>query len=270
MARPEKEGLDYFPLDCDMEEKVYFIEAKHGLIAFAIIIRLYQKIYREGYFSLFDDRSQILFTKNNNVTHELLKQVLDDCLQENVFDPILFGKYNILTSRGIQKRYFKASERRQNVKIMEEYRLIDVNDYKNITIVDKNGINTNISTQSKVKESKVKEKKLLFEKFWQLYPLRNGKKLLKADAEEFFVKEIKDEEFDLLLKAVGNYAVSRTVTDGYVKDAIRFLRKDYWKSWIEAEIPSHKKETPLKCAYDNNRPCYKDCKDCDIAKKKTA
>ena len=45
MARPVKEGLDYFELDCHMEEKVRLIQAEFGLKGFAIVVKLYQKIY---------------------------------------------------------------------------------------------------------------------------------------------------------------------------------------------------------------------------------
>lgn len=77
-----------------------------------------------------------------------------------------------------------------------------------------------------------------FEKFWKIYPARNGKKLLKDDAKKFFIEKIKDEDFSLLMKAVENYAISKTVTDGFAKDAIRFLKKDFWRSWIEPETPT--------------------------------
>ena len=50
MARPVKSGLNYFPMDVDMDDKVELIEAKHGITGFGILIKLYQKIYKEGYY----------------------------------------------------------------------------------------------------------------------------------------------------------------------------------------------------------------------------
>jgi len=37
MARPQKNGLDYFPLDVDMDQddKIALIEAQHGVVGFA-------------------------------------------------------------------------------------------------------------------------------------------------------------------------------------------------------------------------------------------
>ena len=74
----------------------------------------------------------------------------------------------------------------------------------------------------------------VFKKFWEIYPSRNGKKLSKAGAEKLFAK-IKDVEFELILQAVRNYANSTECRNGYAKDAIRFLRGNYWRDWIEPE-----------------------------------
>ena len=49
MARPQKEGLEYFPLDVSMDDNVELIEAEHGVAGFAILIKMYQKIYSESY-----------------------------------------------------------------------------------------------------------------------------------------------------------------------------------------------------------------------------
>ena len=39
MARPLKEGIDYFSLDCYMDDKIRMIQAEFGLKGFAIIVR---------------------------------------------------------------------------------------------------------------------------------------------------------------------------------------------------------------------------------------
>lgn len=79
------------------------------------------------------------------------------------------------------------------------------------------------------------EKMKRFEEFWELYPKRDGKKVGKAEAKKYFVAKIKDEEFLLMMQAVRNYASSKGCRDGYAKDAIRFLRQDFWKDWIEKD-----------------------------------
>lgn len=82
---------------------------------------------------------------------------------------------------------------------------------------------------------KSERERVFEEEFWPLYPARDGKKLLKKDARQFFLTKIKDVEVSLVLQAAGNYAVSKAATDGFAKDAIRFLQKEFWRDWIEPE-----------------------------------
>ena len=42
MARPVKEGVDYFPLDVAMDTKVELLEAQFGLKGFAVFVKLLQ------------------------------------------------------------------------------------------------------------------------------------------------------------------------------------------------------------------------------------
>ena len=45
MGRQIKEGLDYFDLSCQMDDKIKLIQAEFGLKGFAVVVKLYQKIY---------------------------------------------------------------------------------------------------------------------------------------------------------------------------------------------------------------------------------
>ena len=38
-------GITYFPLDVHMDDNIELIEAEFGLTGFAVIVKLYQKIY---------------------------------------------------------------------------------------------------------------------------------------------------------------------------------------------------------------------------------
>lgn len=180
MARPTKIGLDYFPLDVDIDQddKVAIIEALHGLEGFGVIIKLLMKIYKEGYFYEWTRREQLLFSKRINVDINSLNKIVNDCVNEGLFDKELFEKYNILTSKGIQNRYLEAVKRRKEVTFHKDYFLIDDvkkivgNSSIDILLEDENGnvINVNINsnsdkdngnnnTQSKEKKSKEKKSK---------------------------------------------------------------------------------------------------------------
>ena len=165
MARPQKSGLDYFSLDVVLSDEVEIIEAQFGLQGFALLVKLYQKIYSEGYYLQWDDREQILFSNRVNVDRNLLISVVDECVKWNLFDKKLYQKYHILTSRRIQAQYFSATYKRTGLEAIKEYLLIDISDRSNVATISVSDVNNstindispNKSTQSKVKESKVKE-----------------------------------------------------------------------------------------------------------------
>ena len=163
MARPNKIGLDYFPFDVGYfeDDKIQLIEAEFGVKGGYIAVRLLCKIYREGYFYQWGGDECLLFTKNAgaefvpNTVDEVVKGLVRRCF----FDKGCFDRFGILTSKGIQKRYFEATQRYKLVDVFEEYLLIDVSNFKNVNIisinVDINSINADINKQKKGKEKKV-------------------------------------------------------------------------------------------------------------------
>ena len=172
MARPEKEGLDYFPLDVDMDQddKVRLVEAEHGVIGFAIIVKLLMKIYKEGYHYDWGETQQLLFLRGVNVDINEVIAVVNSCLKWDLFNNNLFEKHGVLTSTGIQRRYAKATSRRKDVKVVSEYWLLPAEEWPHIDIVNINEVNVRNNppsaivndcngTQSKVKESTVQERR---------------------------------------------------------------------------------------------------------------
>lgn len=165
MARPQKPGLEYFPLDTDMDDKFDLIEAEHSLLGFALLIKLYQKIYANGYYYNWTEKEQLLFSKRVSVDKETLESIVADAVKWDIFNKAMFEKYGILTSKGIQKRYITATYKRSDIEMYEEYLLIDVSKRKNISIVrvfdSKNPESSVVfdgnNPQSTVKESTVKE-----------------------------------------------------------------------------------------------------------------
>lgn len=169
MARPQKEGLDYFPLDVDIDQddKIVLIEAQHGVEGFGVVIKLLMKIYKNSYFYEWTEKEQLLFSKRVNVNINEVNAIIADCVKWELFDKKMLETSGILTSKGIQKRYLMATSRRQRVEIEDKYLLLDekeVNEYKNLVIINindnNNEVNEDINPQSKVKESKVKNSKV--------------------------------------------------------------------------------------------------------------
>lgn len=125
MARPTKDGMDYFPLDTNLDTKFQLIEAKHGLTGFAIIIKLLQKVYGEnGYFYPWSEKEKLLFCKDVNSEITLVNSVITTALEYKMFDKTVFDRISVLTSTGIQKRYFCALKKKKSFKIYSDVMLI--------------------------------------------------------------------------------------------------------------------------------------------------
>ncbi|GED53512.1 DUF4373 domain-containing protein [Brevibacillus borstelensis] len=179
MARPQKEGLDYFPLDLDIDQddKLVVPIAKFGMQGFGIIIKLMMEIYRNGYFYQWGEKEQYVFASRVNVDINVIVEVVNECIKWGFFSQKLYEEHHILTSKGFQKRYIEAAKRRKEIVLMNEYLLVDVEELSQkfkipITVVNvtKTTVNENINPsksdsgatetpQSKVKESKVKNKR---------------------------------------------------------------------------------------------------------------
>lgn len=168
MARTIKTGLDYYPFDVDFftDEKIEFVSARFGSKGELITIKLLCKIYRNGYYSTWNDDDAIMFAKRvGDCTPALVNDVIAELVKRGFFEKDIFNSFKVLTSRGIQRRYFDAVERRKHVTVEEEFLLIDVTKYINVNIISNNvNINKkkdNGGTQRKEKESKEEKSKVL-------------------------------------------------------------------------------------------------------------
>lgn len=162
MARPTKQGLDYFPLDVGFLQnvKVRRIMRACGIQSISVLISLLANTYRdEGYFLRWDNDMPFLIADELGVSEGAVTAVVDKATQVGFFNANMYEKYGVLTSDGIQKRFFEATARRTSVRYDARFLLINVSDYKNVVNVYKNSINDDDNPQSKVKESKVKESK---------------------------------------------------------------------------------------------------------------
>jgi hypothetical protein len=116
MARPPKSGLEYFPLDVDFfeDEKVIAISREFGVKGEAVALRLLCAVYRQGYFAVWGDGlKQKLLRSVPGLTPGLLEQIVSRLVKWDFFDKDLFHSAKVLTSRGVQRRFFAATKRRQ-------------------------------------------------------------------------------------------------------------------------------------------------------------
>jgi hypothetical protein len=241
MSRPQKKGLEYFPLDVILDENVELFEAECGLEGYAILIKLWQKIYAEGYYIQWDSDSEMLLARRLNVEKTLVNTAITVCLHRDIFSAKLYKKYGILTSKAIQKRYFSVckASRRTTVEAVREYLLVNGEFIKVITEfiainAEETPINPVFSTQSKVKESKEKNKRhlranasiLFFDKFWDAYP----KKKSKGQAEKTFKNINPDEQ---LLETMISTIERAKKSEDWIKENGKFI--PYPSTWLNAQ-----------------------------------
>jgi len=146
MGRLTKQGIDYFSIDVQFDDKteLYLIE-KEG-IGLAVLITLWQLIYQnEGYYIKASDDIALLIKRRINVDINAINACIKTALKRGIFDANSYEKYNILTSKAIQKRYFDAAKRKKEVNVIKEIVLVSLTDYKNIINVNINGINVDIN-----------------------------------------------------------------------------------------------------------------------------
>jgi len=156
MARPNKSGLEYFPFDVDFFEdaKLDAIGGEFGLKGEIATVKLLCAVYKNGYFVVWNDLLKMqLLKKLPGVSPDLLEQIVQRLVTWGFFDKSLYNSDRVLTSNGIQKRYFEATKRRSSKQdyVFAIKNDVNVRNNPNSTgiIVDKN--------TTKKKESKEKE-----------------------------------------------------------------------------------------------------------------
>ena len=158
-----KVGLNYFRLDCQLDDKFELIEAEFGLTGFAVVVKLFQRIYGgEGYYCEWNKEVALVFGYRNKAGANVVSEIVEAAVRRGLFDKGKFEKYHILTSAGIQKWYFGAVGRRGLVEVKKEYLLVDVDILPdNARIIDHSASKMSDSASGmrhrRVKESKGEE-----------------------------------------------------------------------------------------------------------------
>lgn len=114
MARPLKDGIDYFPIDIDIfdDEKVIPISSQYGAAGECILIRLLCAIFRNGYYIEYTEAFKFKIAKQSNLPNDLVSNVINELIKWGFFNEKLYKSDRILTSAGIQKRWLIAIRKR--------------------------------------------------------------------------------------------------------------------------------------------------------------
>ncbi|NGP60091.1 DUF4373 domain-containing protein [Paenibacillus thiaminolyticus] len=263
MARPRKEGLEYFPLDIDIDQddKLVVPIAKYGNRGFGVIVRLMMEVYRNGYYYNWTEKEQYVFAMKVNEDINYVQEVVSECINWGFFDRNMAETHHILTSHGIQKRFLMAANRRVGVLIKDEYALVTIDKKVSATETrvsadnnpSKSGNMSAESTQSKVKESKEKEiykdhvcddseKPNLdtypdaFNQFWEVFP--PYRKRDKAKAFKAWQKATKKIDQEKLIQCTKLYAVDfKTIgrNGEFAKMPTTYLNAETYKDYLGGE-----------------------------------
>lgn len=271
-GRDYKVGLDYFELDCHMDDKIRLIEAEYGLKGFAIVVKLYQSIYAGlGYYCEWTPDIALLWAMQFGISpggaygevgsapnngslpgfpKNLINDVVAASIRRNIFSEELFREYRILTSSGIQKRYLNATSKRGRVELKKEYLLVDVDkNSKNVVINSiydgRNPISDTTNGQSREKKRKEEIKTMcradahaLFEGLWQMYPVKKGKGQV-SDAQKMKLSEI---GFDEMSRALERYKKYVEDTDYlHYQNGSTFFNSGYIDYLDANYTPDHQK-----------------------------
>ncbi|MFA5378465.1 MAG: Lin1244/Lin1753 domain-containing protein [Dehalococcoidia bacterium] len=204
MARPTKEGVDYFSHDVDACNKktMMILESRFGNDGYAFWFKLLEILGASATLSYrtdSDDDWLVLVTKTR-VTEAVAFEILDLLARLGAIDPDLW-EHRIIWVQKLVDRIAPVYEKRKAL-IPQKPELPERKPNKRNENAGYGGDSGAISTQSKVKESKVKESKdicapdgapdanpptkkeieALFERLWSLYPRKRGKGQVKDAA----------------------------------------------------------------------------------------
>lgn len=148
-------GIEYFPLNVDFfdDDKIALIEGEFGVKGSVIAIRLLCKIYREGYCYQWGRDECLLFARKSgaDIAPTTVQEVVDGLVRRSFFDKGVYDQFNVLTSRGIQQRYFEAVKRRLKVEVKRELLLVDVSKFPNVQVVGGMPAEKHVTTAKNIK-----------------------------------------------------------------------------------------------------------------------
>ena len=176
MARPKKQGLDYFTNDVNFYQdiKIRKLIRHKGVQAVSVYHILLCQIYASGYYLSWDEDLPFIVSEISGLEEDTIQDIINYCITIGLFDKTVFDTHQVLTSHGIQERYISfCTVAKRKLPDNTPYLLVNLNpnqvnsDKKVVsseqTLFNSEEINDNTeetpnnsekSTQSKVKESK--------------------------------------------------------------------------------------------------------------------
>ncbi|MBY9077255.1 DUF4373 domain-containing protein [Paenibacillus sp. HN-1] len=268
MARPKKEGMEYFPHDTDAvnDEKIEAMRALFGNDGYAFYFILLERIYRsengELDVSSFTVRTALI--KKLGIDQDQFSPMLEAAFEIGLFDPMHYEMHQCITSLGVKKRHNEVEKMRSKWRKKKgQNDRIEVISGDNAYDADvfpgdndeKKGFSPEKGTQSKVKESKVNkniknicadspaaeshtdEYHTDFERFWDVFP--KARRRDKAKAYTAWKKKVKAAEREDLIRCTILYSQDTNAIgkDGaFAKMPTTYLNAGTYKDYLTGGI----------------------------------
>lgn len=175
MARPFKQGLEYFPLDVNIleDEKIRTLRYQYGPLGAYVYIHILLMIYKKGYYLEIDLETLVeslhMDIGQTWVRVDRLRMIVDACVEIGLFEEALV-RQGVITSVAVQRQYILSTRRRKIVNVdkhwlLDRQQMLEIkvllndadgctneqNNSKKGVNVDTNLINVDINSQSKRK-----------------------------------------------------------------------------------------------------------------------
>lgn len=130
MAGRPKQGIDYAGWSVnifDGDTKIDKLLDAQGWIGFSVYFYLCQMAYKfDGYFYrwAYDDSASTARRMGGGIGSGTVEETVRYCLQIGLFNQRLFDEWNILTSKGIQRRFLAAIQGRRVKSVISDFWLL--------------------------------------------------------------------------------------------------------------------------------------------------
>lgn len=269
MARgaPNKRGLDYFPKMVDFyeDDKIFDLLDRYGPLGVTVYDCILCIVYRHGYYAEIPlDKLSRMITKmigNKWVKNsKVVVQVVHFCSEIGLLDDDLMTK-NIITSVGIQKRFYKIAVKLMKRQLYsEEYWLLEkeekeeplLNSPQNGITSEENTIDSEVILKSS-EESHIKEKETKINNIYMAPPDKSFSAELEKIFQLFVVcrqqngQSLNAEQIRLLREELCNLSDKDTERIAIVKKAT----VSNWKSFYPLKKQGRKTEPKKKANFSN-------------------
>lgn len=170
MAREQRKDVDYFPHDCTHGRKMHIIETKYGNDGYATWFKLLEQLGKANnhYIDISDEMTLMFLVSLFKISEEQTLSILTDLSKLGSIDKNLFDNYKVIWSKKFSDSIADAYRNRKGLifqysDILSEIQQKKAQSYASLTANEGNLTEVIPKVkESKEEETKVKEKKVIF------------------------------------------------------------------------------------------------------------